>query len=388
MRQNGMDTEKQVNIPSEEEPSPLLSLEQLAELDFIESMGHELPYLAKFMAWSYLVLALFHLFFVSEDVRGYLIATVLLSAAICSYISWYLYRCEKPTRTLLICVQLSFVFIVTTNVIFHMLLTKEVFQSTNIMMVLMLLAYLKLPLRYYSISLAIIAVVWVVAIIIIAEAGDPLVVHFAFAMLFGGVIATVISMAQYNLIARKTAELHARLVIEQQLHSANKKLEYKTQHDPLTGIGNRRKMSAQLNIMLKQAIEKQQYITLMFCDVDKFKVFNDRHGHLEGDEVLLGVAKILATNTRAENDVAARVGGDEFCLLVTNCDAIAARRVAAQICSQVRGLAVDDRSTTITIGSYSLIPDGDTSISNVLELADKALYQAKDSGRDGFLCTE
>jgi diguanylate cyclase (GGDEF)-like protein len=383
-----MDTKEQVSVLSDNESSPLLSIEQLAELDFIESMRRELPFLAKYMAWAYLVLSIFHLFFIIEDARAYLVAGVLLSALTCSYISWYLYRCEKPTRALLICVQLSFVFIVTANVIAHMLLTKEVFQSTNIMMVLMLLAYLKLPLRYYSVSLLIIAIVWVVTISIIAEPGDPLVPHFGFAMLFGANIATVIRIAQHNLIARKNAELHARLVTEQQLNIANKQLTYKTQHDPLTGIGNRRKMSAQLDIILKDAIEQQQYITIMFGDVDRFKVFNDRYGHLEGDEVLLGVARILIDNTRAENDLAARVGGDEFCVLLTDCDVVNARKIAGLVCSQVRGMSVDDRRTSITIGSYSLVPDSNTAISNVLELADNALYQAKNSGRDGFLCTD
>jgi diguanylate cyclase (GGDEF)-like protein len=383
-----MDTKDQASALTENEYSPLLSIEQLVEKDFIDSMHHDLPFLAKYMAWSYLVLSLFHLFFIIEEVRAYLVASVLLSAAICSWISWYLYRCEKPTRALLVSVQLSLVIIVTANVIFHMLLTKEVFQSTSIMMVFMLLAYLKLPLRYYSVSLLVIAVVWIVTISIIAEAGDPLVPHFGFAMLFGATIATVIRIAQDNLIVRKNTELYARLVIEELLNVANRKLEYKTQHDPLTGIGNRRKMSTQLDIILKDAIEQQQYITIMFGDVDRFKVFNDRYGHLEGDEVLLGVARILIANKRTENDLAARVGGDEFCLLVTNCDAIAARKIAAQICSQVRGLAVDERSTSITIGSYSLVPDSNTAISNVLELADSALYQAKNSGRDGFMCTD
>ena len=96
----------------------------------------------------------------------------------------------------------------------------------------------------------------------------------------------------------------------------------------------------------------------------------------------------LIDNTRAENDLAARVGGDEFCLLLTDCDIINARKIAGLVCSQVRGMSVDDRRTSITIGSYSLVPDSNTAISNVLELADNALYQAKNSGRDGFMCTD
>lgn len=379
-------TKSEVN-PSNEDKDPL-SLEQLADSDFVESMTPELATVAKVMAWYFVGISLFHPFFVIDDVYQYLIASALFGAGLCFYINWYIRHCGTPTKNILIIVQLSFVVVTTVNVILHMLLTKEVFQSTSIIMVFMLLAYLRLPLIHYCLTLFIISLIWLTTIAIIAESGDPLVAHFGFSLLFAGLITSVIRVTQVNLTSRKIVALHARSVLEHKLSKAYKKLERQAQRDPLTGVANRRKMSSQLDITWNLARDHKQHITVMICDVDNFKSFNDQHGHLVGDNVLIGLAKILEANAKSEDDLAARIGGDEFVLLLANCDVATARGIAADICAEVRKLVVDDHAMTITIGSYSLIPSDDVLKNNVFALADNALYEAKNAGRDGFVCSD
>ena len=366
----------------------ILSVEQLIDIDFVESMHSELSLVAKVMAWYYFFIAILHPFFVVESSRWYLVASALVTSFGCFYLSGYLRRCKKPTIKLIIIAQLFLVIVTTFNVLFHMILTAEVYQTTSIVMVFMLLAYLRLPLAYYCWSLFIVAALWVIVMAIIAVPNDPLIAHYSFAILFGALICSVIRVTQHKLMLKRIAELHARLVLEQQLHEANKKLEYQAQHDPLTTIANRRKMSEQLNVIWDKAKSEQQCLTVMFCDVDKFKEFNDKHGHLKGDGLLLSIAKILTENSINDFDLAARVGGDEFVLLLSNTDTIAASKTASEICRRVRELVVDGCNTSITIGSYSLIPHNDIAKTNVLAFADKALYEAKDAGRDCFVCNE
>jgi diguanylate cyclase (GGDEF)-like protein len=379
--------EKIIALPSDETVK-VLSVEQLVNIDFVESMHSELSLVAKVMAWYYFLIATLHPFFVVEDSRWYLVASALVTSLGCFYLSRYLPRCEKPTVKLIIMAQLFLVAVTTFNVLFHMLLTGQVYQTTSIIMVFMLLAYLRLPLGWYCFSLIIVASLWAIIVEIIAIPGDPLIPHYSFAIFFGAVICSVIRVTQHKLTLKRIAELHARLVLEQQLHEANKQLEYQAQHDPLTTIANRRKMSKQLNVIWDKAQSEQQYFTVMFCDLDKFKEFNDKNGHLKGDALLLSVAKILTENSINDFDLAARVGGDEFALLLSNTDVIAAKKTASEICRRVRELAVDGCTCAITVGSYSLIPHDNIAITNVLAFADKALYAAKDAGRDCFVCNE
>jgi diguanylate cyclase (GGDEF)-like protein len=366
----------------------VLSVEQLVNIDFVESMHSELSLVAKVMAWYYFFISTLHPFFVVEDKRWFMVMAALATSFGCFYLSRFLRLSKTPSINLLITAQLSLVAVTTFNVLFHMLLTGEVYQTTSIVMVFMLIAYLRLPLAYYCSALFIVAALWASIMKVIAIPDDPLIAHYSFAVLFGAIICSVIRVTQHRLMLKRIAGLHDRLVLEQQLYDANGKLEYQAQHDPLTTIANRRKMSQQLDIIWDKAKKEQRYLSVMFCDVDNFKEFNDKHGHLKGDMLLLNIARIMTENSKDDFDLAARVGGDEFVLLLSNTDMTAARNTASEICRRVRALVVADCTSTITIGSYSLIPHDDIAKTNVLALADQALYQAKGAGRDGFVCNK
>lgn len=147
--------------------------------------------------------------------------------------------------------------------------------------------------------------------------------------------------------------------------------------DPLTGLPNRRSM-----LTFLAGLEIHEPVSVLFADVDAFKRINDRYGHAAGDEVLRGIAEVLDGSVR-ERDRAARWGGEEFLVVVTGVGAVAACEVAERIrrgVSQLRW-AVGDRPLQVTMsigvaGGYAACVD------DIVQRADEALYQAKQTGRD------
>jgi diguanylate cyclase (GGDEF)-like protein len=156
--------------------------------------------------------------------------------------------------------------------------------------------------------------------------------------------------------------------------------EIESMTDPLTGLYNHRRFHELLRDTVAGARESGGDLTLLFCDVDRFKELNDRHGHQRGDEVLRRISRILASSVRRE-DVAARYGGDEFCVLLHDIDIDGALEVAGRIREQVAELWVgQDRAATMSIGVAGL--NGHRDPEELLEQADRAMYAAKQGGRD------
>jgi diguanylate cyclase (GGDEF)-like protein len=127
---------------------------------------------------------------------------------------------------------------------------------------------------------------------------------------------------------------------------------------------------------------------VIIFDVDHFKNFNDTHGHLAGDRVLRGIGDILKQHVR-EGDIAARFGGEEFVVLLTEADRDSALQVARRIRMAVErskfdGLLGDDDAVTIS-GGVAAYPSDGTQLDELIELADLALYRAKESGRNTVL---
>ncbi|MFB9886810.1 GGDEF domain-containing protein [Balneatrix alpica] len=154
--------------------------------------------------------------------------------------------------------------------------------------------------------------------------------------------------------------------------------------DPLTGLANRRQVLEQLELDIQQAQAKQQPLAVLMMDLDKFKSFNDHHGHAAGDLVLKSFAKILRRHCRRRQDLAGRIGGEEFLLVLPGMDASQAAGVAERICQGCRQTVVtiptgEQVSFTTSIGVAERFGADQ---SELLRQADEALYQAKDEGRD------
>lgn len=156
-----------------------------------------------------------------------------------------------------------------------------------------------------------------------------------------------------------------------------------SEHDSLTGLYNHRVFYQRGDQLLRQARRDQIGVAALLCDVDHFKRFNDHHGHLAGDEALRRVSAALSQCVRRPLDVAARVGGEEFGLLLYNVTPEAALARAEEVRNVVRGLSLSNgRCVTISIG-VALVERGKMStIEALIGAADSALYRAKDAGRD------
>lgn len=158
--------------------------------------------------------------------------------------------------------------------------------------------------------------------------------------------------------------------------------------DGLTGIANRLRFDQQFDSLWAAARREQKPIALLMIDVDHFKLFNDRFGHLAGDECLRKVGQVLRGAAIRPLDFAARVGGEEFAVVLANTDERGAAAVADQIRSAMHQLAIphmidgDDTIVTVSIGCASTVPHGDQPPRALLEQADTALYAAKHNGRD------
>lgn len=169
-----------------------------------------------------------------------------------------------------------------------------------------------------------------------------------------------------------------------ELRVANKTLAYQATHDSLTGLSNRQELERCLTLAVNSPQEEVVDYCLCYLDLDQFKIVNDTSGHFAGDELLKSVADIFRKNVR-QQDVAARVGGDEFVLLLESCPEQVALRIAQSILKDIKDSAfswdgnVFDIGISIGIRSFT---NNKCDIVELLKAADTACYKAKANGRN------
>ncbi|GAA0315484.1 GGDEF domain-containing protein [Kineococcus aurantiacus] len=179
-------------------------------------------------------------------------------------------------------------------------------------------------------------------------------------------------------LERANAQLRAQLVTIEALRT---ELAEEAARDPLTGLRNRRRFVDDLRTRLAASAATGEPLSLVLLDVDHFKAVNDTHGHAVGDEVLVEVARALAAHARPEDVV--RYGGEEFVVLLPRVDARAARARAEELrvaCAAVR-VEVEELRVTVSAG-VATAPDHGGTPDELLLAADRALYEAKEGGRD------
>jgi diguanylate cyclase (GGDEF)-like protein/PAS domain S-box-containing protein len=161
-------------------------------------------------------------------------------------------------------------------------------------------------------------------------------------------------------------------------------ISYRANHDALTGLANRSSFESSLREALADARERGRDHTVLYLDLDQFKIVNDVCGHSAGDELLMQVAELFNGCVRSA-DTVARLGGDEFAIILERCPAAQAERLASKLCDAVRGYRFCHGDHQFRIGvSIGLVPlRGDwPSTSSVMQAADTACYAAKEAGRD------
>ena len=163
-----------------------------------------------------------------------------------------------------------------------------------------------------------------------------------------------------------------------------KKLTYQATHDSLTGLINRADFERYLTAVLSQVDEDTEH-ALCYMDLDQFKVINDTCGHMAGDQLLQNISKLLANRVRKSDDTLARVGGDEFVLLLENCPLDKAEKIARSMCEAVQDYRFVWNDNPFTIGiSIGLVPINYSNheFQDILSKADSSCYMAKEKGRN------
>lgn len=169
-------------------------------------------------------------------------------------------------------------------------------------------------------------------------------------------------------------------------HSRNisAQLDWQAKHDHLTGLLNRRELEAQLSLLLEDAINNQNHHYLMYIDLDQFKIINDTCGHGVGDKLLRQISQVLQEQLR-QDDILARIGGDEFCVILPNCPADSALKISNTLRQSVLDHRFVHEDKPYALGAsigLTEITGAEKSSAEILSAADSACYVAKSLGRN------
>ncbi|WP_392891157.1 diguanylate cyclase [Pseudomonas migulae] len=174
-------------------------------------------------------------------------------------------------------------------------------------------------------------------------------------------------------------------------HIAEQELAQLAATDALTGVANRRTLDQTLRHEWFRAQRSGKPLSVLMIDADHFKAFNDQHGHQAGDDALRVLAKVIAENIRRPADLVARYGGEEFSVILAETDSAGAQQIAEHIrvaVEQLPFVAGIESPITVSIGISTWTTATNTSLEQLLFAADKALYQAKEGGRNRVVATQ
>ncbi len=189
-------------------------------------------------------------------------------------------------------------------------------------------------------------------------------------------------------IAIQQAELY------QQLEVANQELKRLATLDGLTGLANRRRFDEYIEQEWQRLAREQEPLSLILCDIDFFKLYNDTYGHQAGDDCLKQVATALRHSVKRPADLVARYGGEEFAVILPHTTAAGAFCLAKSIHQQIRQLKLAHPGSTVSqyvtlsLGVAGLIPCSGVTPAKLIAAADAALYEAKTTGRDRVILVE
>jgi len=203
-----------------------------------------------------------------------------------------------------------------------------------------------------------------------------------------------------GLVANYRAERSARLAYLLNTREAlrlaaaaadREKLRALSNTDALTGLANRGSFDQRGAAAFADQRNRGRSATLLMLDIDHFKSFNDFYGHIAGDDCLRAVANRIAQVVRADNDIAARYGGEEFVVFLLGTSQEQAEGLAQRICDAVRALEIPHEArvdalpwVTISIGVATVVIDAGVALEDLIDAADRALYAAKNAGRDRY----
>jgi diguanylate cyclase (GGDEF)-like protein/PAS domain S-box-containing protein len=197
-----------------------------------------------------------------------------------------------------------------------------------------------------------------------------------------GVLAVLRDITKYKAVEGALAESNEKLA------DANLALQALAHRDGLTGLANRRCFDIQLAEEFRRARRQELPLALALLDVDDFKMFNDRYGHVAGDDCLCRISRAIEGVLRRPGDLAARYGGEEIAVLLPATDEVGATAIAGQMREAVAALGIEHLGSvhgiaTVSAGISALASSDDCDLpADLVAAADRALYQAKLAGRN------
>lgn len=193
-----------------------------------------------------------------------------------------------------------------------------------------------------------------------------------------------------NLLERDDA-FRALRVSQRKLTESNVELQRLASLDGLTGVANRRYLDKIRMIEWRRAAREQDWLTLMMIDIDYFKSYNDCHGHQAGDEALRQVARVISSVLKRPADTVGRYGGEEFEVIMPGTSPEGAKAVAQRIQDRLDEERIEHKGSpvsanlTISLGLATTVPTPGADPDSLIAQADRALYLAKEQGRDRFV---
>jgi diguanylate cyclase (GGDEF)-like protein len=189
------------------------------------------------------------------------------------------------------------------------------------------------------------------------------------------------------------AIVQARIRIQLEIVKHIRTIERLGMIDALTDIPNRRFFDMRIKEEWRRTCRHKTSISMLMLDVDKFKDYNDTYGHPQGDHLLKFIARTLTENLHRPSDMAARLGGEEFAVLLGDTDTMGALKVAEAIRRAIEAGVVntpqgDPTSITVSIGIMTIVPTTEMEIADFIQQADKHLYIAKENGRNRVVFKE
>jgi len=203
-----------------------------------------------------------------------------------------------------------------------------------------------------------------------------------------GAVDYVTKPIHWAVLRQRVRRILRELQLSRQLAQAYQELQQLASLDGLTQVANRRRFDEYLDQEWKRMVRDQGQLSLILCDVDFFKAYNDAYGHPAGDRCLQQIARAISLAVKRPADLVARYGGEEFVVTLPNTNTNGAVQVAQEIRAHVQALGLVHKHSqasehvTLSLGVASAAAGGESSPSLLIAEADKALYQAKATGRD------
>jgi len=189
-------------------------------------------------------------------------------------------------------------------------------------------------------------------------------------------------------ISRNITQQHKN---EEKIKTLNQELLKLSSHDGLTSLHNRYFFDRKFETFFALSQRNNISIGVIMLDVDNFKLYNDTYGHLKGDDCLISISKTLKTFINRQTDILARYGGEEFIITILNINEENLKKLLDSIIKSIEKLKIPHSSSpvtdvvTISAGAYLGIPNHEQEQNDLIEIADKALYKAKGSGKNKFV---